>query len=93
VLLALMGAAAGVGACAPPGGELADRATRATGERSQQLAAPVPRDARRCRVRPPDVALRDLTFGFARSENNDRSASPRPSRCARRPSGGAWSSS
>ncbi len=70
-LLAPACAALALAACAPPGGELEDRATSATGERSRQLPAPVPEDAQRCRVRPPDLELREVKLGFAQSENNN----------------------
>src|SRR3954470_2441667 len=56
--------------CAPPGGELQDRTARG-GEKASQLVAPAPKDAKRCRVRPPDVDLRGAKIGFAQVENNN----------------------
>ena len=62
--------AALLAACAPPGGELQDRTSRG-GRKASQLLAPTPRDAKRCRVRPPRIALRDAKVGFAQVENNN----------------------
>jgi galactofuranose transport system substrate-binding protein len=69
---AVAAAAAGLllTACAPPGGELQDRTARG-GEKAAQLVAPTPKDAKRCRVRPPDVTLRGAKIGFAQVENNN----------------------
>jgi ABC-type sugar transport system substrate-binding protein len=57
-------------ACAPPGGELQDRTAKG-GEKAAQLVAPTPKDAKECRVRPPDVELRGTKVGFAQVENNN----------------------